>query len=76
MVHSQCWVRRDFRSVETAFSDLCITDHFQDPNKSAGALFQLVLVTEDEDKEGEEEEEVPEEEPISSDICHVMKMKI
>ena len=75
MVHSQCWVRRDFKSVETAFSDLCITDHFQDPNKSAGALFQLVLVTEDEDKEGEEEE-VPEEEPISSDICHVMKMKI
>ena len=75
MVHSQCWVRRDFRSVETGFSDLYITDHFQDPNKSAGALFQLVLVTEDEDKEGEEGE-VPEEEPISSDICHVMKMKI
>ena len=75
MVHSQCWVRRDFKSVETAFSDLCITDHFQDPNKSAGALFQLVLVTKDEDKEGKEEE-VPEEKPISSDICHVMKMKI
>ena len=68
-------MRRDFKSVETAFSDLCITDHFQDPNKSAGALFQLVLVTEDEDNE-EGEEEVPEEKPISSDICHVMKMKI
>ena len=52
------------------------SDNLQVSNKSAGALFQLDSVSEDTDKEEEEKdnEEVPEEKPITPDICHVIKI--